>query len=238
MPPDPPFPPEVSLRHAVLEAGGVPKAAEHGSAAFHWQGPPNAFVFLTQGKLTVRFRTKGRQVPWAACRASQGQDCMPVTAAILSQRDITVWATCEAPCKWIELAPAQLILLVHRNLAFRKALFASHARRLPTFFARLSSRHADRLDGRLAGWLLTHATSREVRATHAEIARDLMTAREVVSRRLRDFAVRGWIVQHRGRIRLNAPAALARLSNETFAVCAATRTETADTARAPAATSG
>lgn len=215
-----PSPGKPSLKHALLEAGGVVRSADEGATAFHWQGHPAAFVFLAEGKLTVHFRTRGRQVPWAECRATEGQDCMPVTSAILSEREITVRATCSAPCTWIELPPARLVRLVHGDMSFRKALFATHAKRLPTFFARLSSRNVVSLDCRLADWLLSHALSGEVSATHCEIANDLMTAREVVSRRLRSFATKGWIVQRRGLIRLDAPAALARLSRGTFSVCA------------------
>jgi CRP/FNR family transcriptional regulator len=74
------------------------------------------------------------------------------------------------------------------------------------------------LDNRLADLLLCAARNREVVATHNDIAKDLLTAREVVSRKLRDFAARGWIVQHRGRIRIDAPAALARLSKGCFSL--------------------
>lgn len=209
---------DASLARAVLDAGGVVKSADEGQTAFRWQGHPRAFVLITRGKLTVHFRTKGRQVPWAECRASVGQDCMPVTAAILSEREITVRAKCSEPTTWIELSPNSLVLLVHSDMAFRKALFATHAKRLPTFFAKISAKEGLSLDNRLADWLLCHAKGREVVATHGDIAKDLLTAREVVSRRLRDFATKGWIVQQRGRIHIDAPAALTRLSKGCFSL--------------------
>ena len=206
------------LARAVLDAGGVVKSAGQGQVAFRWQGHPRAFVLIVRGKLTVQFRTMGRHVPWAECRATVGQDCMPVTAAILSEREITVRAKCSEPATWIELSPHSLALLVHSDMGFRKALFATHAKRLPTFFAKISAKNWLSMDNRLAEWLLCHACDREVVATHADIAKDLLTAREVVSRKLRDYACRGWIVQHRGRIHLDAPAALARLSRGCFSL--------------------
>lgn len=209
---------EVSLVRALLDAGGVAKTADEGQTAFRWQGHPRAFVLITRGTLIVHFRTKDRQVPWAECRASAGQDCMPVTAAILSEREITVRARCSDLTTWIELSPNRLVLLVHGDMDFRRALFATHARRLPTFFAKISTKNGPSLDNRLADWLLCHATGREVIATHGDIARDLLTAREVVSRRLRDFASKGWIVQQRGRIHIDAPAALARVSRGCFSL--------------------
>lgn len=201
-----------SLEQTILDAGGVKHNGKAGQDAFRWRGQPKAFIFLTSGSIAVHFRTKQRQIPWATCRAIEGQDCMPVTASILSGGKISVRATCSKPSTWIELPPTTLVLLVHGNTAFRRALFANHAKRLPGFFSRLSSRHEVALDRRLAGWLLSHAGGGKVAVTHEEIAADLLTAREVVTRRLREFAVKGWIHQERGLIRLDACAALARVS--------------------------
>lgn len=212
-----------SLERAIIAAGGVIRSAPEGAVAYKWQGLPRAFIFVKSGKLSVQFRTKDRQVPWAECRAAQGQDCMPVTAAILSERAISVRAVCMAPSTWVELSPDVLVPLVHGNAAFRHALFAGHAKRLPTFFARISTKNAIGLDQRIADWLLSHARANEVRATHSAIANDLLTAREVVSRKLGDFASKGWIAQRRGIILIEAPAALTRVSQGLFSICAAAR---------------
>lgn len=209
---------DAPLDRVVLDAGGVVRSADEGQTAFCWQGHPRAFVLITRGKLTVHFRTTGRQVPWAECRASAGQDCMPVTAAILSEREISVRAKCVGPTTWIELSPNSLVLLVHSDMGFRKTLFATHAKRMPTFFAKISAKNGLSLDNRLADWLLCHAKDRVVVATHWDIAKDLLTAREVVSRRLGDFASKGWIIQQRGRIHIDAPAALTRLSKGGFSL--------------------
>jgi CRP/FNR family transcriptional regulator len=68
----------------------------------------------------------------------------------------------------------------------------------------------------VADWLVGHADAGAVMTTHCAIAADLITAREVVSRILRDFARKGWIVQERGCIRLVAQGALSRLSRGAF----------------------
>lgn len=210
-----------SLEKAVLDAGGIIRSADEGQIAFEWAGRPDAFILLLSGRLTVHFRAPGQSLGWAQCRVVAGQDFMPLTAAILSGRGIAVRAFCNAPCTWIELPPARFKTLVHEQSAFRSALFAAHARRLPTFFARLGTGRGISLDRRVADWLLSHARSGEVVATHVEIATELLTAREVVSRKLRDFAEKGWITQGRGCILLGAPAALARLARDGFAVRAA-----------------
>lgn len=212
-----------SLERAVLDAGGEVRSALQGAVAYRWQGLPRAFILVKTGKLSVHFRTRDRQVPWAECRAGEGQDCMPVTAAILSERAISVRAVCMMPSTWIELSPTSLVLLVHGRPEFRHALFASHARRIPTFFSRISTKNSLGLDQRIADWLISHAVANEVPATHSDIATDLLTAREVVSRRLKGFATKGWIQQRRGCILIDAPAALSRVAKGVFSMSQSAR---------------
>lgn len=207
------------LGKALMEAGGVVRCAPVGAVAFRWRGLSRAFIFVQSGKLSVQFRTSDRQLVWAECRAASGQDCMPVTASILSRRPITVRSVCMEASTWIELSPLALVHLVHEQPEFRHALFAGHSSRLPAFFARISALNALGLDQRIAEWLLRHGRANEVRATHAEIANDLLTAREVVSRKLKQFALKGWIAQHRGCIHIEAPAALSRVSRGVFPIC-------------------
>lgn len=200
------------LEETVLGAGGQLHATDAGMTAFHWEGRPRAFVLIRSGRVSVRFRTARPSLPWAECRATGGQDCMPVTAAILSDADITVRATCLERTTWITLPPVSLVLLVHGQPDFRRALFAQHASRLPGFFARVSQDRTGSNDERLAAWLLGHVADGMVRATHGQIASDLITAREVVSRLLKVFADKGWIEQGRGRITLVDPAAISRVA--------------------------
>lgn len=206
------------LTQTIVDAGGVIRTAPEGVVAFSWQGLPRAFIFVISGRLSVQFRTKDRPGPWSECRASAGQDCMPITAAILSERAIPVRAVCMALSTWIELSPMVLVLLVHEQPDFRHALFAGHIQRFSTFFARISTKNVLALDQRIADWLLSHARANEVRATHSDIAMDLVTAREVVSRKLKGFASKGWIAQQRGCILIEAPAALSRVSRGVFSM--------------------
>ncbi len=61
----------------------------------------------------------------------------------------------------------------------------------------------ERVDLRLARWLAQHASSRiEVQITHQDLATELGSAREVISRQLKDFERRGWIQLGRGSVRV------------------------------------
>ncbi|UYV35658.1 Crp/Fnr family transcriptional regulator [Rhodobacteraceae bacterium D3-12] len=200
------------LHRAVVDHGGVVHMAPTGATAFCWQWTARSFVLVRSGRLSVRFLTTRATLPWAECRASGGQDCLPVTAAILSGSEIDVQAVCLQPTSWIELDPKAFIDLVDRDIAFRRALFSQHAARLPGFFRRVSGKGIDSNDQRLAAWLIANEASGLVAATHGDIAADLVTAREVVSRRLKGFAEKGWITQRRGCIAIEAAGALSRVA--------------------------
>lgn len=207
-----------ALQDALIRAGAALNSAAAAQPALHCKGRAKTFVMLASGKMRVHFQTAHGRTEWAECRISAGQDCMPLTAALLSRRDITLRATSLTLSKWFEI-PSQIFLrLLTRDKAFRTAVFQNHARLLPCYLARASVDKTDRLDRRLADWLLRHAQTDVVQTTHKDIARDLLTAREVVSRGLRSFAQKGWIIQQRGAIRLTAPAALMRLAKGRFAV--------------------
>ncbi|MBF9034365.1 helix-turn-helix domain-containing protein [Rhodobacterales bacterium HKCCE2091] len=200
----------------LLAAGGTLRTAGPGGAVLASPADPPVFLYLLSGQVSVRFRAERacNRAPWIECRVSAGQDCMPVTAAILSGAAISFHAISTGRAAWIELPPEGLRQLVHSDARFRHDLFAGHARRLPFALERAARATARSLDRRLAGWLIDNAGTGRIVATHACIAADLLTAREVVSRRLRDFAARGWIEQSRGAIRVVAPAALSRCARD------------------------
>lgn len=199
-----------ALIDAVTAARGDPRKGAVGDIAFECNGPPRSFVLLTRGSLRVSFRTRGRQVPWAECRALGGQDCMPVSAAILARSELAVRAVCLKPSSWLVLPPEKFRRMVLEDFAFRTALFRQHASRLPAFFARTAGGMS--IDQRLAKWLLDRPLDTRIEVTHQRIAGDLLTAREVVSRTLKRFADKGWIEQGRGWIEVLCPAALVLLS--------------------------
>lgn len=225
----------ITLEHAVRTAGGQGREGAAGALAFRWAGPPRAFVLLCSGRMSVRFQTRSSALPMAECRAGAGQDCMPVTAAILSETGLSVSAHCLERTRWLELEPAAFRRLVAEDGAFRRALFAQHARRLPWFFQRVAGSAARRMDQRIAEWLLENAARGAVETTHQSMAADLVTAREVISRQLREFALRGWIEQGRGRIRITGAAALSRLAR---GEAAWTGGEAGQRARQPGASAG
>ena len=69
-----------------------------------------------------------------------------------------------------------------------------------------------RIDLRLAQRLLAMAEGDRVNVTHQQLATELGSAREVISRALAEFQRRGWIEQARGELRLTNRDALEKLT--------------------------
>ena len=71
-----------------------------------------------------------------------------------------------------------------------------------------------KLDIRLARHLLKSCDNdASLETTHQQLATELGSAREVISRQLKDFEQKGWIEQQRGQIQLQQEDALQQLAH-------------------------
>ena len=100
--------------------------------------------------------------------------------------------------------------LVATSDVFRRFVFVGFGRRVAEILATMQSAVFHRVDARLARLLL--AAAAPIGATHREIAAELGTAREVVSRHLDAFERRGLVRRGRGAIEIVDRAGLDRLA--------------------------
>lgn len=94
---------------------------------------------------------------------------------------------------------------------FREALFGAFAGRLGSLLTLLEELVSRRLDRRLAALLIERGPV--LHATHQQLADELVSAREVVSRLLESFEVHGYVHLHRARVEVSNLRALADLAN-------------------------
>lgn len=98
--------------------------------------------------------------------------------------------------------------------AFRSFVFAAYSRRLIDMLRVVDDVAFNRIDVRLAERLLMLGDGlKEVRATHQDLASELGTAREVISRVLNDFQKRDLIEQSRGLITFKDKAGLGTIAH-------------------------
>ena len=103
--------------------------------------------------------------------------------------------------------------LLASSATFRDFVLASYADRVADLILTMEDAVFHRIDRRLARLLVARSMA-AVTATHQELAAELGSAREVVSRQLKSFEKQGLVALARGRIDIVNRARLVRLADE------------------------
>lgn len=170
------------------------------------------FVLVLAGSVRVtRITEEGREL--VLYRIGPGESCILTTACLLAREDHAAEAVAETDVEALQLAAADFQLLMDRARPFRDFVFTTFGTRLVGLTNLLEGIAYERVDVRLARLLLERAGEASVvTTTHQQLANELGSAREVVSRRLEDFAARGWVELGRGRVMLAERDGLADLA--------------------------
>ncbi len=151
-------------------------------------------------------------------RIRPGESCVLTAACILSDLPFPATATVEQRLD-VVLVPADFVRAwIGRDEAWREYLFGLVANRLASIIQVVEEVVFQRLDQRIACFLLREGKEgdrlRVIVATHQDLADELGTSREVVSRLLKAFEQRGCVRLSRGRIELLETTALERIASE------------------------
>lgn len=203
------LPPEV---RADLESGGKVVSVPAGAAVFAPGQSADNLLLLLDGVVRVQQRSDtGREV--TLYRVHAGESCVLTTACMLSHEAYSADGVAETEVSAVAIPRAVFDDLTGRSPVFRAFVFAAYSRRIADLFALIDDIVFQRMDVRLAARLLELADADGVvHATHAALASELGTAREVVSRALAEFHRRGWVAQARGEVRLLGSEGLRRLA--------------------------
>jgi len=149
-------------------------------------------------------------------RVGSGESCILSTLSILTERAFPAEAVTEMPAT-VVLIPAPAVReLIDSDPAWRAFAFSVYQDRLAGLIALVEEIVFARLDVRLAEHLLDQDTRAEgpIIRTHQEIAADLGSSREVVSRLLKEWERRGIVELARGRITITDKRFLSRTARE------------------------
>ncbi|MFP4273428.1 MAG: Crp/Fnr family transcriptional regulator [Paracoccaceae bacterium] len=189
-----------------------PIEVPRGSVLFRPGEAVKGFVIMLTGRVEV-FLTgpTGREILLYA--VEPGQSCVQSTLGLLGGEDYSAEAVTRSDCRVVLIPRARFLALMEDSPAFRGFIFAAFATRMQDMMQLLERVAFQRVEARLAQALLDRAEDDTLRATQAEIAVIIGSAREVVSRRLDALARRGMVRLDRGLVRLldrNGLAELAR----------------------------
>ncbi|WP_373503271.1 Crp/Fnr family transcriptional regulator [Aestuariivirga sp.] len=156
------------------------------------------FMVVTAGSVKVSTVTEnGREL--LLYRVGPRETCVLTTACLLSASDYDAEGVTEADTDAVVIPKLLFEDLLASSAAFRHFVFSSYGDRLRDLIAlvqEVSQRHVDR---RLARFL-AERSDRPIAMTHQDIATELGTAREVVSRLLKHFEAEGLVKLERRQI--------------------------------------
>ncbi len=200
-----------SVRDRMLRAAKV-RRYRKGHQVFGPHNVPDSLLFLLDGTIRVsQSSDAGREI--VLYRVVAGESCVLTTACMLSEEAYNAEGHAETDVTIISLPKPSFDQLVAEEPVFRSFVFAAYSKRLIDLLRVVDDVAFGRIDVRLAARLLALAKGQdEIAATHQQLASELGTAREVVSRVVHDFQKRGFVTQTRGHIRIVDRSALEKLA--------------------------
>ncbi|HTO60024.1 MAG TPA: Crp/Fnr family transcriptional regulator [Bradyrhizobium sp.] len=195
-----------------LRDGSLIIELPEGSRIFGPGQAPQHFLLLLEGTIRVQQTSEtGREI--VLYRVQAGESCALTTACLMGYEEYRAEGIAEARIRAVAIARVLFDDLIATSREFRQFVFTAFSRRVTNLFRVIEEVAFERIDVRLAHKLLQLAGHKHrVTATHQDLANELGSAREVISRQLQEFARRGWIKPSRGTIEIADLAALSRLA--------------------------
>lgn len=183
-----------------------------GSRIFGPGQAPQSFMLLLEGTIRVQqVSENGREI--VLYRVQAGESCALTTACLMGYEEYQAEGIAETRIRAVAIQRALFDELIASSKEFRQFVFTAFSRRVTNLFQVIEDVVFGRIDVRLAQRLLERAnTAGHVDATHQQLANELGSAREVISRQMTEFQRRGWISAQRGSIELANRTALRQLA--------------------------
>ncbi|WP_150288261.1 Crp/Fnr family transcriptional regulator [Rhabdaerophilum calidifontis] len=171
--------------------------------------PAQGYLYILDGAVRMQLvGARGRVV--TLLRIERDEPCVLTTSCLFSRRPYPVEGVTEGEVTALTLPVAVFDWLFAEAPGFRAAVLRTFSERVGDIIVAMEASLFDSVPARLARALIGAAREGIVHLTHAELAAEIGSAREVVSRQLARFAERGLISLQRGTIEIRAAEALRR----------------------------
>jgi len=182
-----------------------------GTAVFDEHQPCRGFPFVLDGAIrVVKVSAGGRELPLYRVRA--GESCIITSSCLLGHADYNARGVSEGQTT-LALLPRQLFDEMLAEPAFRDFVFSLFSERVAELMQLVEEVAFRKLDQRLAALLL--GKGRVVHATHQQLADELGSVREMVSRLLKGFAEQGLVRLGREQVEVLDAAGLREVASVT-----------------------
>ena len=180
-----------------------------GDIAYYQGQECQAYVMCIDGRTRV-FKTSesGREI--LLYQVGRGETCVLTTSCLMAGRPFPAESTAETDVLLAALPAAVFHRLLTASIPFRQFVLNNYGDLLSSLITLVDEVAFASLDLRLARRLLAEADERGiVTKTHQQLAHDLGSVREVISRYLGEWERVGWVRASRGSIEVCDPQALA-----------------------------
>jgi len=203
---------EDPVRRTLVERSRIIKVPRD-TVVFGPGKAPDNLLLLLDGTLRVQqVSESGREI--VLYRVHAGESCVLTTACLLAYEEYSAEGITETDVQAVAIPKTVFDDLIASSAEFRRFVFTAYSRRITDLFLVIEEVAFRRVDIRLAQKLLDLSGSENgVDATHQQLATELGTAREVVSRLLQEFQRRGWVALSRGSVELTDRPGLQTLSD-------------------------
>ncbi|GAN78206.1 Crp/Fnr family transcriptional regulator [Acidisphaera rubrifaciens] len=169
---------------------------------------PNYLMCITGRTRVFKTSDAGREM--LLYNVEGGGTCVLTTQCLLSRTNFPAESVAES-LTVLAAVPARCFYELMESMpAFREFVIADYTRLLSAMFSFVDALAFQTIEQRLAHRLLAEADAALiVRKTHQQLASEIGSVREIVSRHLGNWGCRGWIETTRGEIRILDRAALA-----------------------------
>jgi CRP/FNR family transcriptional regulator len=179
---------------------------------FHQGDPCSNYFLVLDGSVKVLSRAEnGREI--VLYRLGSGDSCVLTTSCLFGNVPYPAEGSTETAVTALAIPAAAFKKAIQQSDAFRTLVFQTFTAHLASVIALVEEVAFGRLGSRLARYLLEHADpGLQVKATHQALATELGSAREVISRQLKELEGRGLVQLQRGCIALQDMEALKKLA--------------------------
>lgn len=173
----------------------------------------NNFVLVTDGSISVqKTGENGRQI--TLYHVGNNNVCILTTACLVGDSHYNAEGVAESDVEAVVLSKDKFKSLMDQSPNFRQTVFSSLASRITTLIEKIDEISFTKISLRLANLLWSQKdASNRIEMSHQDLADELGTAREVVSRQIKTFEKLGWLRSERRQIQVLVPDFIEKVQN-------------------------
>ena len=191
---------DTAIAELMNAAGTIDMPAN--TTAFYQGDACSNYLLILSGSIKVLTRAEnGREI--VLYRLGAGDSCVLTTSCLFGIARYPAEGISETAVTALAIPAKQFNEAIQHSKPFREFVFSSFSSHLGSLIALVEEITFGRLDIRLARHLLkSSAGDVTLQTTHQQLATELGSAREVISRLLEDLESRGWLQLQRGSIKI------------------------------------